>query len=82
MHARLIKIGNSKGVRISKTLIDQYSLNEEITIEPTNKGILISSRSTPRQGWEEQFKTAGKTIDKTDEWNSVPNKFDEDEWKW
>ncbi len=82
MRTRLIQIGNSKGVRLSKTLIEQFDLKEEIILEPTEKGILISSGSSARKGWEEQFREAVKKADKSDPWNSIPNKFDEEEWTW
>jgi antitoxin MazE len=82
MRTRLIQIGNSKGIRLSKTLIEEFDLKEEIIIEPTDKGILISSGSTTRQDWEEQFKAAAKRFGKPDPWNTISNKFDEEEWTW
>lgn len=81
MRTRLIQIGNSKGVRLSKSLIKQFELGEGIIIEPTDKGILISSAKVPRQGWEEKFKAA-KTGDAADEWNDAQNQFDKNEWTW
>lgn len=82
MRTKLIKIGNSKGVRLSRTLIEQYDLKENIVLEPTDNGILISSGKASRLGWEEQFKTAAKKSDKTNPWQHISNKFDEEEWTW
>jgi len=82
MRTKLIKIGNSKGIRLSSTLINQFDLKEEIILESTDKGILISPAKTPRQGWEEQFKSSVKKPGKVDAWNNFPNNFDEEEWAW
>ncbi len=82
MRTRLIQIGNSKGIRLSRTLIDQFDLKEDIIIEPTDKGILISSGTVLRQGWEEQFKAAAKKSYMADQWNNIPNEFDKEEWTW
>ena len=42
MQSKLIKIGNSKGIGLPKKLIEKYHLNERLTLEETNKGILIN----------------------------------------
>ena len=43
MQSKLIKIGNSKGIRLPKKLIEKYHLNEKLIFEETNKGILIKA---------------------------------------
>jgi antitoxin MazE len=58
METKLIKIGNSFGIRIPKSLIQQYELSNEIEIDPTENGILIKSKKKARTGWEEQLSTA------------------------
>ena len=58
METKLIKIGNSFGIRIPKSLIQQYNLSNDIEIDPTENGILIKSKKKARDGWKEQLATA------------------------
>jgi antitoxin MazE len=55
MKTRLIKIGNSQGIRIPKLLIDQVGLTNEVEVEASPGQLLIRSARAPRQGWDEQF---------------------------
>lgn len=55
MKARLIQIGNSRGVRIPKALIEQAHLTEDVQIEAQAGEIVIRSARLPREGWEEAF---------------------------
>jgi antitoxin MazE len=84
MKTNLIQIGNSKGIRIPKSLIEQYQLNGEIELIPSKSGLLITSSSKPRDGWEDIFKNspAGQKDADSSAWRSVSNKFDNEEWSW
>ena len=53
MKTKLVRIGNSRGVRIPKPLIEQAGLEEDVEIEVTKGGILIGPVREPRAGWEE-----------------------------
>ena len=54
--AHLIKIGNSQGIRIPQTLIQQAHLeNQELTLQVVENGLLIKPIKNARIGWEEQF---------------------------
>ena len=57
MEAKLITIGNSKGVRLPRKLIDKYHLGEKLTLEEVQDGILIKA-DTPSEkySWEQTFK--------------------------
>jgi antitoxin MazE len=52
---RLIKIGNSHGIRIPKLLLDQIGLVEEVELEVQPDQIVIRPAQSSRYGWEEQF---------------------------
>jgi antitoxin MazE len=84
MKTNLIQIGNSKGIRIPKSFIEQYQLNGEIELIPSKSGLLITSSSKPRNGWEEVFKNsvAGQKDSDNSAWQSVSNQFDKEEWSW
>ncbi len=84
MKTNLIQIGNSKGIRIPKSFIEQYQLNGEIELIPSKSGLLITSSSKPRNGWEEMFKNSDMEPKDSDgsAWRSVSNTFDNEEWSW
>jgi len=85
MTARLIQIGNSKGVRLPKNVIDKYNLVDELEIVESEEGIIIKPISKTRHGWNEMFKKANASEDGDDDFRdfmSVTNEFDSSEWKW
>jgi antitoxin MazE len=51
----IIKIGNSRGIRIPKILLDQAKLGDEIELEVQGEKLIVRSVRSPRQGWDEQF---------------------------
>ena len=81
----LIKIGNSQGVRIPKTIIEQAKLgNRELEFKVIDDGLLIKPVKKPRQGWKDQFDKSLQTqgISESDqEWLDAPLVDDED-WEW
>lgn len=57
--SQLIRIGNSKGIRIPKTLIDQADLeNKQLELKIVKEGLLIKTHPKPRQGWQEAVSKA------------------------
>ena len=84
MKTHLIQIGNSKGIRIPKSLIEQYQLSGEIELIPSKTGLLITSSLKPRDGWDETFKNYAPVQKGSDDltWQSISNKFDNEEWSW
>jgi antitoxin MazE len=84
MITKLIPIGNSLGIRIPKTLIQQYDLTgTEIELHAAENGILIAPVKKSRQNWEEMFKKGTKKMQIEKEDNiDVSNTFDETEWTW
>jgi antitoxin MazE len=84
MKTNLIQIGNSKGIRIPKNLIQQYQLEGQIDLIPSNKGLMIVSSSKPRADWEVLFK-GSTNIEKeadTQDVRNLINRFDKEEWSW
>ena len=53
--AKLIKIGNSQGIRIPKALILRYHLGESLVLEEKQDGILVRPKSPEKLGWEETY---------------------------
>lgn len=82
MKTRIIRIGNSRGVRIPKPLLTQAGLGDEVELRVEAGAILIESVSPPRAGWAEaaqQLATAGNAglLDEP-----TLTRFDQDEWEW
>ncbi len=61
MQSKLIEIGNSKGIRLPKKLIEKHHLNEKLTLEETNKGILIKADiPNNKLSWDETYREMAK----------------------
>ncbi len=54
--AKLVAIGNSKGVRIPKALLQKYGLKNSLLIEETDKGLLIRNKEESKLSWEDTYK--------------------------
>lgn len=55
MKQRIIKIGNSKGLRLSKSILERYNIKDEIELIFEEERIILQPVDTPRKGWEEFF---------------------------
>jgi len=82
MKGRLIRIGNSRGVRLPKPVIEGAGLQEDVEIQVRGNTVVIGPRKRARAGWAEaakQMRDAGddKLLDPP-----APTKFDEQEWRW
>lgn len=81
MKASIIKIGNSRGIRLPKPIIEQCGLEKEVELEVRRNEIVIRPLRKPRQGWEEKFKAmAEQGNDKLIEFPLT--EWEEDEWEW
>lgn len=83
--AHLVKIGNSQGIRIPKSLIQQAHLEgKELDIQVVNQGILVTPSKKPRENWQKAIETilATNGLDATDsEWLDASLTSDDDlEW--
>jgi len=53
---KLVPIGNSKGVRIPKALLQKYGLSSSLVLEETDQGILLRKKREDKLSWQETFK--------------------------
>ena len=83
MRTELVRIGNSRGIRIPKPLIEQCRLGEKVELRIENDCLVISPERLPRAGWDEAFRAAGpsdrdgRLLEPISE-----NEFDSTEWRW
>ena len=84
MRARVIKIGNSQGIRIPKTLLNQTGIMDEVELEVDKNQIIIRPISNPRAGWEDAFIAMAKKNDDEllDGEENISHSWDEEEWQW
>lgn len=80
--SKIVRIGNSQGIRIPKVLIEQCGLSSEVELAVVGNEIRVRSISTVREGWEEAFiKMAERGDDKLlDE--PTATEWDKTEWEW
>ena len=56
MEVSVIQIGNSKGIRLNKQIIEQYEIKDTLDMTLSKGQIILKPVTTPRKGWDEQFK--------------------------
>jgi len=79
------KIGNSSGVIIPKTILEQVGIEKEVEMEVVgNTIVLMPHKSHPREGWENAFQTAMSSGDlpENDVMEGIANDFDNTDWQW
>ena len=84
MKARIIRIGNSQGIRIPKPLLEQSGLGEEVELEVQPDQIIIRRAGRPRQGWAEAFQAMAEQADDAllHAEGVAGSLWDEEEWEW
>ena len=84
VRSRIIKIGNSQGIRIPKVLLEQARLGDEVELELGANGIIIRPVQSARHGWDETFQMMAEhgDDDLLDVTAPSVNTWDEDEWQW
>ena len=84
MRARIVKIGNSQGIRIPKPLLEQLKINEDVEIEVENNQIIIRPVSNPRAGWDDAFRQMAENGDDAliDGDRTINLTWDETDWQW
>ncbi len=82
MKQELTRIGNSRGIRIPKPLIDQCGFGDVVELRVVPEGLVISPYRFPRHGWREAF-AESPTPERRLLLDRLPtNNFDRKEWKW
>ena len=84
MRARVVRIGNSKGIRLPKPLLDETGITEDVDLEVENNRIIIRPVSSPRSGWEDAFRMMAEKGDDrlVIEDENISHSWDEEEWQW
>jgi antitoxin MazE len=82
IRSKVVKIGNSRGIRIPQTMLKQAGLTDQVEMTVEGNRLIVCSAYRPRAGWKNQF---ADMADKGDDQlldGVVPTRWDEDEWTW
>jgi antitoxin MazE len=82
MKASVVQIGNSRGVRIHKTVLEQVGLRDEVEMEVRGSQLIIRAVNHPRAGWEAAFAEMAEREDDALLDAPASTKWDETEWRW
>lgn len=84
MLTKIVPIGNSRGIRIPKAMLDHCGFGEEVDLQTKNGALILRPVNTPRAGWSEAY--TGMAAAKDDllvqEAAPAPTLFDAEEWEW
>ena len=82
MKIRLVQIGNSRGVRLPKPVIEEAGLDDEVELQVRDGAVIIRALRDPRSGWEDaaeelRSRSGDLLLDPP-----TPTRFDEEDWEW
>jgi antitoxin MazE len=81
MEIPVITIGNSKGIRLPKSILEQYDIKESLEIILEKGRIILKPSSMPRKGWEKAFRSMHENGDDQLLIDDVFSDEDFEEWK-
>jgi len=82
MKVSVVPIGNSRGVRIPKAILDQCHIENEVELEVEDGRVVLEPiKGRPRAGWESAF---AEMADAGDDQLLIDDSidFDSDDWQW
>ena len=84
MKTNVVRIGNSRGIRIPKTLLEQCNLAETVELEVEDNHLVVRSAVKPRSGWDDAFRRMAQEEDDAllDRDSVLPTRWDRTEWEW
>ena len=83
MKVNLISIGNSKGVRIPRSIIKACGFVEQVEMRVSEGAVVLTRARNPREGWNRAFETmATAGEDALLVLGGMAHEWDEAEWEW
>jgi antitoxin MazE len=82
MKARIVRVGNSRGVRLPKLLLDEAGLPEDVEIHAEPGRIIIESAARPRAGWADAARAMAERGEDGLIDEPTLTEFDIGEWTW
>jgi antitoxin MazE len=81
MEVSIINIGNSKGFRLSKTILEKYKITDKIELILEKEQIIMRPISEPRKGWDKAFQKMHENGDDQLLFDDVFEDENFEEWK-
>ncbi|MBU2651258.1 MAG: AbrB/MazE/SpoVT family DNA-binding domain-containing protein [Bacteroidetes bacterium] len=81
MNISVIKIGNSKGIRLSKTILEKYNIRDSVELILEEDHIILKAKPQVRKGWEDDFRKMHENGDDQLLIDDVFNDEVQEEWK-
>ncbi len=78
MRLAVVSIGNSKGIRIPKAVLDKYHIKDSVDVELRDDMMLLKPVRNPREGWEESFR---QMHENGDDHLLIPDVFTDETWE-
>ena len=82
MKTRLVQIGNSRGVRLPKLMIEEAGLDDEVELQVRDGAVIIKAVRDSRSGWEDAAKDLRNSSGDLLLDPPTPTLFDEEDWEW
>jgi antitoxin MazE len=83
MKVELVRVGNSRAIRIPKAIIEQCGFGDRVDLRVVRNTIVIAADRQPRDGWDQAFRNPGSSArDELLLEGLPPNRFDSEEWEW
>jgi antitoxin MazE len=84
MRTRIVRIGNSQGIRIPRPLLEETGLSGEVEIAVQDNCLVITPAARPRAGWAQAFQEMAERGDDAllGEGAPLSTRWDEEEWEW
>jgi antitoxin MazE len=79
---RIVRIGNSRGVRIPRPLLEQAHLPEDVDLRVEDNRIIIAPAARPRTGWAEAARQLRSRADDQRLDPPAATRFDAEAWQW
>ena len=84
MKTKIVRIGNSKGIRLPKSILEQCGLKDSVELEVEDNVLIVRPIHAPRNGWSEAFSEMARNKDDKplDEDTSLATEWDKSDWRW
>jgi len=79
---RIVRIGNSRGIRVPKFLLDQAQLPDEVELHAEPGRLVVQGARRPRADWAEAARAMAEARHDGLLDAPVPTRFDREEWQW
>ncbi|HSW09312.1 MAG TPA: AbrB/MazE/SpoVT family DNA-binding domain-containing protein [Bacillota bacterium] len=82
IRARIVRIGNSRGIRIPKIWLEQLNLGDEVELAIRQDSLVVRPAHAPREGWSTAFEAMAQNLDDVLVDEPRPTRWDDEAWQW